>query len=119
MTTTIKETKSKELKRKAKKILPKIKDGATGLVGFFEDHFVEMIIGGCIVGGIVGLAKAKNDSKAWEDAWRLANNYMKNNDFDHDFGPYKLMKVIEPKTGELLGQFACHEDTANVYLNLK
>lgn len=116
MTTTIKE---KELKKKAKKIEEKIKEGATGLVGFVGDHIPEFVGGAMFIGGIIGLAKLSQRSKAFEDAWRLANNYMKNNDFDHDFGPYKLMKVFEPKTGEFLGQFACHEDTANIYLSLK
>lgn len=120
MTTKIKEKKMKELKNKVE---TKAKEVGTGFVDFVGDHVPEIIYGTLVVGGLTmwGLAlhKVNKESKGWEAAWRLANDHMKNNDTDFDYGPYKLMKFFEPKTGELIGQMACHEDTVKAFLEVK
>ena len=111
--TTIKETKMKELKGKVKNGLKETKE-------FMSENKALCVTWGAIIGGsiVLGVLGHQHDKK-FENAWRAAKEALDNNDLEYDFGPYKVMKILEPKTGELIGQTMCHEDTTNLFLNLK
>lgn len=72
---------------------------------------------GMIVGGIV--LERRNYNKKFEEAWRAAKQAYDNGNLDYDFGPYKVMKFFEPKTGEFIGETICHGETVNAFINLK
>ena len=71
---------------------------------------------GMIVGGIV---LGRNYNKKFEEAWRAAKQAYDNGNLDYDFGPYKVMKFFEPKTGEFIGETLCHGETVKAFIDLK
>lgn len=85
------------------------------------NHKIELVtygICGAIVIGSVVLGK-KSDKK-WHDKWLKATEAMNNGSTNpEDYGPYKLMKIFEPATGEFIGQVMCHEDSCKAFLECK
>lgn len=103
----------KEIKGKVKETAVEVKDWA-------NEHKGNLIVGGVGAGIIIaGIVLGRKYDKKFESAWRAAKQAYDNGDLDHDFGPYKLMKFFEPKTGEFIGETLCHEDAVETFLNLK
>lgn len=99
-------TKAKELAKRGKE--------------FVSDHQTEIVCAGIIVSGIVATgAYIHIHNKRFFKLWQEANNALHNGDMNHDYGPYKIMRFIEPKTRELIGEVACHEDTCKAFLDIK
>ena len=103
----------KEIKGKVKETAVKVKDA---VIDNKEIVIYYGALTGILVGGIV---YGRHVNKKYEAAWRNAKQAFENGQLDADFGPYKLMRFLEPKTGDFIGQTMCHEDTMNLYLKLK
>ena len=103
----------KEIKGKAKEAAVEVKDWA-------NEHKGNLIVCGVGAGIIItGIVLGRKYDKKFELAWRAAKQAYDNGELDHDFGPYKLMKFFEPKTGEFIGETLCHKDTVEAFLNVK
>lgn len=103
----------KEIKGKVKETATKVKDVVVDnkeVIAFYG------VMTGVIVGSVVW---GRHSSKKYETAWRKAKEAFENGQLDADFGPYKLMKFFEPKTGEFIGQTMCHEKSVKAFLELK
>lgn len=109
--------KINELKGKVKEVSVEAKE-------WFSDHKVDIAVygtmTGIIVGGIVGgIVLGRLHDKKYENAWHAAKTAYENGQLDADFGPYKLMRFLEPTTGEFIGETMCHKDTVEAFLKLK
>ena len=103
----------KEIKGKVKETATEVKDLIVGnkeLVAFYA------AMTGVIVGGVV---YGRHVNKKCMSAWRNAKQAFDNGQLDADFGPYKLMKFFEPKTGEFIGQTMCHKGLMEEFLKVK
>lgn len=103
-----------------KEIKGKVKNVAKGAKEFVEENKALCIIDGAIVVGAItlGVLGHRHDKK-FENAWRAAKEALDNGNLEHEFGPYKVMKFFEPKTGDFIGQTMCHEETVKAFLELK
>lgn len=105
---------------KINEIKVKVKETATEVKDFVVDN--KGLIASCafssvlIIGGIVYGRKV---DKKYETAWRKAKELYESGQLDGDFGPYKVAKFFEPKTGELIGQTMMHVDSVNAFSSLK
>lgn len=103
-----------------KEIKGKVKETAVEAKDWADDHKEGLIAFGVLTGVLVGgIVLGRIYDKKYESAWRAAKQAYDNGDLNHDFGPYKLMKFFEPKTGEFIGETLCHEDTVKGFLNVK
>ena len=103
----------KEIKGKVKETAVKVKD-------LVVDNKEVVIYCGALTGILVGsIVYGRRINKKYDTAWRNAKQAFENGQLDADFGPYKLMKFFEPKTGDFIGQTMCHEDSVNAFLDLK
>lgn len=103
-----------------KEIKGKVKETAVEAKDWVYDHKEGMVAGGIGTGIIItGIVLGRNHAKKFESAWRAAKQAYDNGDLDYDFGPYKLMKFFEPKTGEFIGETLCHENAVEGFLNVK
>lgn len=104
--------KLNNLKGKVKETAVEVKDWASENKGL-------IISCGALAVSIIGcVAITRYDSKKCAKAWRAAKEAYENGNLDHDFGPYKVMKIFEP-TGQFIGETVCHEKTTNAFLELK
>lgn len=98
----------------------RVKGMASEAKDWFDDYKFEIAFYGITAGILVGgIALGQHYSKKYEKAWRAAKEAYENGHLDQDFGPYKLMKFFEPKTGEFIGETMCHEASVKSFLNLK
>lgn len=103
-----------------KEIKGKVKEKAVEVKDWTVDHKGELIAFGSIAGILVGgIVLGRRVNKKYVDGWRRATEAYKNGDLTADFGPYKLMRFLEPKTGEFIGEVMCHEDTVKAFLDVK
>lgn len=105
---------------KMNEIKNKVKETATEVKDFMVDN-KELIVG-CAFSGVLiigGIVWGRKVNKKYETAWRKAKELFESGQLDGDFGPYKVAKFFEPKTGELIGQTMMHIDSVNVFSNLK
>lgn len=103
-----------------KEIKGKVKETAVEAKDWVYDHKEGLIACGALTGILVGgIVLGRKHTKKFESAWRAAKQAYDNGDLDYDFGPYKLMKFFEPKTGEFIGETLCHEDTVEAFLDVK
>lgn len=106
-------SKINEIKIKAKEKVTAVKDF---VVDNKDTITLCAVTGGVLIGSIV---YTKHMSKKYEALWRAAKKAYDSGNLDYDFGPYKVLKAFEPKTGEFIGETLCHEDTVKAFLNLK
>lgn len=104
---------TKTMKGKVKETVNEVKEVLKDNKGFFIVNGVAIVF---IVGGIV---VSRQNSKKYEALWRAAMKAYENGNLDHDFGPYKVMKFFEPKTGEFIGKTVIHEDCMKMFLKIK
>lgn len=103
-----------------KEIKGKVKETAVEVKDWTIDHKEGLIAGGILTGVLIGsIVLGRRYDKKFEKAWRGAKQAYDNGQLDYDFGPYKLMKFFEPKTGEFIGETLCHKDTVEAFLNVK
>lgn len=105
---------------KIKEIKTKVGEKTEATKEWFIDN-KDAIIPLAISGGIlaIGIGVSKLTGKKYETMWRAAKAAYDTGNLDHDFGPYKVMKFFEPKTGDFIGETLCHEDSVKMFLNLK
>lgn len=106
--------------KKLNGITEKIKEKAGKAKDVIVDNKEVIIVDGLVVGLLVGsMVLSKRNSKKYETLWRAAKKAYDEGNLDYDFGPYKVMKIFEPKTGEFLGETLCHETATKAFLNIK
>lgn len=105
---------------KINEIKGKIKDKATEAKDVIVDNKDVIVPLGVAAGVLIGgIALSKHNSKKFEAMWRAAKKAYDEGNLDYDFGPYKVMKIFEPKTGEFIGETLCHESATTAFLNVK
>lgn len=105
---------------KLNKLTGKVKETAIQVKDWTSDHKSELIFCGAMAGVLVGgIVLGRRYDKKYAEMWRKASQAYKDGNLDYDFGPYKLMRIIEPKTGEFIGEVMCHEETCKAFLNIK
>lgn len=105
---------------KMNEIKNKVKENATEVKDFVVDN--AGLIASCAASGLLiigGIVYGRKIDKKYETAWRKAKELYESGRLDGDFGPYKVAKFFEPKTGELIGQTMMHVDSVNAFSNLK
>ena len=103
----------KEMKEKVIGKVSEVKDWTV-------DHKVELIAVGVYAGIITGgVLLGRRSVKKGEVAWQKAMEAYKNGQMDYDFGPYKIMRILEPKTGDFIGEVLCHKDVCKALLGIK
>lgn len=105
---------------KLEKITGKVKETAVEVKDWANDHKEALFVCGAITGVIVGgIVLGRAYDKKYEKAWRDAKRALDDGRLDYDFGPYKLMRFLEPKTGEMIGETVCHKNTVDLFLEVK
>lgn len=105
---------------KMNEIKNKVKETATEVKDFVVDN--KGLIASCAASGVLiigGIVYGRKIDKKYETAWRKAKELFESGQLDGDFGPYKVAKFFEPKTGELIGQTMMHVDSVNAFSSLK
>lgn len=103
-----------------KEIKGKVKETAVEAKDWVGDRKEQVFAFGALTGILVGgIVIGRNYNKSFEKAWRNAKRAYDSGDSTFDFGPYKVMKFFEPKTGEFIGETLCHEDTVKAFLDVK
>ena len=106
--------------KKLNGVTEKIKGTAIKAKDVIVDNKEVIIVDGVVIGLLVGsIVLSKRSSKKYEALWRAAKKAYDEGNLDYDFGPYKVMKIFEPKTGEFLGETLCHETATKAFLDLK
>ena len=106
--------------KKLNGITEKIKVKAGKVKDVIVDNKEVIIVNGVAIGLIAGgIVLSKRSSKKYEALWRAAKKAYDEGNLEYDFGPYKVMKIFEPKTGEFLGETLCHETATKAFLELK
>lgn len=102
------------------KITNKVKETMNKGKEFVADHKGEIIIYGILGGISIGsIAYGVMTGRKYTKAWRAAKEALDKGDMTADFGPYKIIEILEPKTMESLGKTVCHEKTCEEFLKLK
>lgn len=105
---------------KANEIKGKVKETANKAKDWAFDHKEGLIASGALAGVLIGsIVLGRKYNKKFEKAWRAAKQAYERGQVDYDFGPYKVMRFLEPKTGEFIGETVCHEDACKAFLDLK
>lgn len=105
---------------KINEITNKVRETASEAKEVVVDNLNVIIPVGVAFGFLVGgIALSKHTSKKYEKLWWAAKEANESGNLDHDFGPYKVMKFFEPKTGEFIGETVCHESCMKAFLDLK
>lgn len=105
--------------KKLNELKGKVKETAVEVKDWTSEHKVAIACSGVYAGALIGcIVLGRHNSKKFETAWRAAKEAYENGNLDHDFGPYKVMKIFEP-TGQFIGETVCHKDTCEVFLKLK
>ena len=98
----------------------KVKEKAVEAKDWMVDYKFELAFYGAAAGILIGgIVLWQHNAKKYEKAWRAAKEAYENGRLDQDFGPYKVMRFFEPKTGDFLGETMCHNDSVKAFLNLK
>lgn len=98
----------------------KVKETAIEVKDWASENKGAIIAYGACAGILVGsIVLGQRKDKKISAAWRAAKEAYDNGNLDHNFGPYKVMKFFEPKTGEFIGETMCHENTVEAFLNVK
>lgn len=106
----------KQIKEKVKNVSEDVKD----FVSENKTAVVAVMTYSGVVCGIIGYGvwMHHNNNKCTE-AWKKAQEAINAGSKDYDYGPYKIMEILEPKNGESIGRVACHENTCNEFLKLR
>lgn len=105
---------------KINEIKNKAKEKAGAAKEWLVDNKSEIAYYGVLTGiAVGGVVASKLHDKKYHNMWSNAKNAWENGNLDHDFGPYKVMKFFEPKTGEFIGETMCHERAMKSFLKLK
>lgn len=108
------------LRMKVNEVKGKVKDGVNRTKELIMDNKELIVYCGAAVGVVVGsVVFGRHINKKYETAWRAAKQAFDNGQLDADFGPYKVTKFFEPKTGEFIGQTMIHKTSVEAFLDLK
>ncbi len=87
---------------------------------FVVENKVAVITYSAVIGGTIGYCVyARHDVKKYSELWKKAKEAMDAGLRDYDYGPYKIMEILEPTTLESIGKTVCHEKTCKAFLDLK